>query len=1185
MKTTRILLPLTLAAAILSAAVTADSQVKRAAQPGATATAIQPDATSPLDTRIANDGLALTEDGRLHLFLQMEDTPAALLFAERNDAYYQNARLVLRGGADEARREAEQRAATESLAHARLLDQKQQGLVNRLTSPEFNATIVYRTQTATNGIAVLARPEQWEALSQLPGVVNVAIIRPKTLRVNSSINYMGTRNFWDPASLNARGEGIGVAIIDTGLDFVHRSFGGSGDGTPTGTGTTSYVRNATTIGGTTPQTNFPTAKVIWGWDLVGDAYNGGFATPPVTTPSPDPNPMDVNGHGTACASLAAGFGTTSSNTTYTGPWDATNPDTAAATTKVSPGIAPLAALYGFRVFGIGGSTFVSADAVDIATAVRLWQLAPEGTPLPPRLTALNGAAAVPRTPVLAVLSMSLGDDAGLDYPGDPDTDSAQAATAAGLSVIAAAGNAYDNYYNAGTPANATSAISVAASLNGQGTTIADSMASYSSRGPRPSDSKLKPDITGPAESVSTASVGTNNGNRSFNGTSSATPHVAGAMALIRQYRPGYTAEEYKALLMNSVRVDPRVNPTGAFYGISRIGVGRVTLNPADGFPTALAMSAEPDAPVNVSFGLVSVPVNSSQQQTQLVRVVNKDNFARTFSVGFTPWATTPGASFSLPDGNSVNVPANGQATLRVQLNVTGSELRHSRDAQAAASQGANARNFISEAAGRLQFTEVGGAGHGMRLSVYSVVRPTSSLSVTPAAIGPNATQTFTFAGTGINTGANTSTLTNNPADIISHAKAFELQYQNLASSGTIFEQSEIKYAGVTSDFPLRANPFDPTVGATNQSAVLVFAVAMHKDYAIPGELGTQVRILIDRNRTGATDIVLRNYTANTSTAQNVYLTGTSANAGNVSAGTTVTSTGFFANITTGQPNNMLNNNIAMLPVRAQQLGLTAATARFNYKVQVTRHDAFGYTINSESPWLTYDVANPGLDPSSGNGNNEPFVLNGQPGLTFLAGYSASNLQANGSLGMLLVYPHNATGARTQVVPLAGPLAMTAAVSRKTHAGAGTFDVALPGVESRSTGGNHTVVVAFNNEVASGSANVSSGVGSVSGTPTFSANTMTVNLTGVANGQNLTLNLDGVTDSFGQALQPTAITLSTLAGDVNGNRSVTTSDVGLVKSQAGAPIDGSNFRTDVNANGAINATDVSAVKANSGNTVP
>ena len=61
---------------------------------------------------------------------------------------------------------------------------------------------------------------------------------------------------------------------------------------------------------------------------------------------------------------------------------------------------------------------------------------------------------------------------------------------------------------------------------------------------------------------------------------------------------------------------------------------------------------------------------------------------------------------------------------------------------------------------------------------------------------------------------------------------------------------------------------------------MVFGVAMHKDYAIPGELGTQVRISVDRDRNGATDIVLRNYASSATTA-NVYLTGTSATNGNV----------------------------------------------------------------------------------------------------------------------------------------------------------------------------------------------------------------------------------------------------------------------------------------------------------------
>ena len=98
-------------------------------------------------------------------------------------------------------------------------------------------------------------------------------------------------------------------------------------------------------------------------------------------------------------------------------------------------------------------------------------------------------------------------------------------------------------------------------------------------------------------------------------------------------------------------------------------------------------------------------------------------------------------------------------------------------------------------------------------------------------------------------------------------------------------------------------------------------------------------------------------------------------------------------------------------------------------MQVTRHDAFGYTINSESPWLTYDVANPGIDATSGPANNEPFVLSGQGGNTFPVAFNQTNLQNNASLGLLMVYPHNAAGQRTQVITAVAPLALSSAVSR------------------------------------------------------------------------------------------------------------------------------------------------------------
>jgi hypothetical protein len=172
------------------------------------------------------------------------------------------------------------------------------------------------------------------------------------------------------------------------------------------------------------------------------------------------------------------------------------------------------------------------------------------------------------------------------------------------------------------------------------------------------------------------------------------------------------------------------------------------------------------------------------------------------------------------------------------------------------------------------------------------------------------------------------------------------------------------------------------------------------------------------------------------------------------------------------------------------------------------------------------------------------------------------------------------------------LAITSAVSRKVHGVAGSFDVALPlsgapGIECRSGGsnGNHTLLITFTNQVVSGDAAVSGGVGTVAGPPTFSGNTMTVDLTGVANAQLVTVTLSNVIDQFSQTLPNTAITAALLVGDTNSNGVVNASDVSQTKSQLGQTVTSANFRTDINANGTINAADDAIVKANSGTSLP
>ena len=172
-----------------------------------------------------------------------------------------------------------------------------------------------------------------------------------------------------------------------------------------------------------------------------------------------------------------------------------------------------------------------------------------------------------------------------------------------------------------------------------------------------------------------------------------------------------------------------------------------------------------------------------------------------------------------------------------------------------------------------------------------------------------------------------------------------------------------------------------------------------------------------------------------------------------------------------------------------------------------------------------------------------------------------------------------------------PPTPTQVVSRKLHSSV-PFDVNMPltgssGIECRTGGasGNHTLVITFTDTVVNGNAAVTSGTGSVAGTPAFSGNTMTINLTGVANAQTVTVTLSNVTDNFTQTLPDTAFSASFLLGDTNGNGIVNASDVSQAKGQLGQAASGSNFRTDVNASGTINATDVSQVKASLGTALP
>ena len=130
--------------------------------------------------------------------------------------------------------------------------------------------------------------------------------------------------------------------------------------TPTSAGPAPRPRTTTTTRTVIEPGTFPTAKVIDGWDFVGDAYNPDN-TDGTEIPAPDPDPLDCNGHGSHVAGTAAGFGVKSDHTTYTGPYNSTTYSTSFG---IGPGVAPKAKLVSLKVFGCDGGTSVLTDALE-----------------------------------------------------------------------------------------------------------------------------------------------------------------------------------------------------------------------------------------------------------------------------------------------------------------------------------------------------------------------------------------------------------------------------------------------------------------------------------------------------------------------------------------------------------------------------------------------------------------------------------------------------------------------------------------------------------------------------------------------------------------------------------------------------------------------------------------------------
>jgi minor extracellular serine protease Vpr len=308
----------------------------------------------------------------------------------------------------------------------------QDGLKGRIEGS--GGRVLFDYQDAYNGVAVRTAASNLPALAGLPGVERVLPSRTFERDNTPGVQYIEANDAW--ADLGRTGDGVTIAVLDTGVDYFHANFGGSGDPDDFENDNGEIVEPG----------SFPTAKVVAGTDFVGDDYDASSDDPAVATPHPDPDPKDCNGHGSHVAGSAAGFGVLDDGSTYTGPYDAT---TYSNTFRVGPGVAPEADVIAVRVFGCAGSTSeaVLIDALDFSLQ--------------------EGAD---------VVNMSLGSPFGRDD--EPSTVASNTLAENGVVVVAAAGNAGPGAYITDAPGVASRAISAAA-LDASGATFPGATAALS----------------------------------------------------------------------------------------------------------------------------------------------------------------------------------------------------------------------------------------------------------------------------------------------------------------------------------------------------------------------------------------------------------------------------------------------------------------------------------------------------------------------------------------------------------------------------------------------------------------------------------------------------------------------------------------------------------------------------------
>ncbi len=255
--------------------------------------------------------------------------------------------------------------------------------------------------------------------------------------------------------------------------------------------------------------------------------------------------------------------------------------------------------------------------------------------------------------------------------------------------------------------------------------LIDTMAAFSSKGPRSLDALVKPEIAAPGNAIVSAKMGGGAQGESMSGTSMAAPHMSGVMALLKQAHPTLTASELKALAVGTAKsmVDDKKVP----YSISRQGAGRVQV--------LAALDAKLIAdPVAVSLGEMTL-----ETQKVLKRDFTVKNVTTTDISAAITFEGNSGISMSGPA--NILVAAGETKSVSLKFTVNASAVKES----------------SGELDGLIKLSDLG--GEVLRLPVLAVVNRVAQVKVdslkvssTSAKDSVGAVTTATLSNRGVNSG-------------------------------------------------------------------------------------------------------------------------------------------------------------------------------------------------------------------------------------------------------------------------------------------------------------------------------------------------------------------------------------------------------------------------------------------------